>query len=155
MALDEKLLLLLDASHFLSQDGSILVTASYSGFRRQASGADYLSAKIPRMPCLRLRLQHWTPYSLRIDREWVWRTWDLPVAHEKTTSTVRVMFFDFSSAFITLWPRLQGDKLSAAQVDSQSSRLLLPRCRKERFYRSFHPAAIRSYTTIIGSSTWH
>lgn len=135
---------------FLSQDDRVLVATSCSSFRQQASGA-----KIPRMLCPWLNLQHWTPYSVCIDREWVWRTWDLPVAHEKTASTVRVMFFDFSSAFITVWTKLRGDKLSAAQVDSQSSRRLLPHCRKEDFPDPFTLQPLRPYNTIIGSSTGH
>ncbi|TWW59264.1 Catenin alpha-2 [Takifugu flavidus] len=36
---------------------------------------------------------------------------------EKTGSTVRIMFFDFSSAFNTIQPRLLGDKLQVAGVD--------------------------------------
>lgn len=60
-----------------------------------------------------------------------------------------------SSAFNTLQPRLRGDKLSAAQVDSQSSRLLLPHRRKEHFNTSFLPAAIRPYNTIISPAIWH
>uniref|UniRef100_A0A669DYS2 Reverse transcriptase domain-containing protein n=1 Tax=Oreochromis niloticus TaxID=8128 RepID=A0A669DYS2_ORENI len=33
-------------------------------------------------------------------------------------STVRVMFFDFSSAFNTIRPTVLGDKLTAMQVDA-------------------------------------
>ncbi|KAI3351326.1 hypothetical protein L3Q82_005871 [Scortum barcoo] len=36
---------------------------------------------------------------------------------EKAGSTVRIMFFDFSSAFNTIQPRLLGDKLQLAGVD--------------------------------------
>ncbi|TWW53320.1 hypothetical protein D4764_0013870 [Takifugu flavidus] len=36
---------------------------------------------------------------------------------EKAGSTVRIMFFDFSSAFNTIQPRLLGDKLEVAGVD--------------------------------------
>ncbi|TWW54442.1 Serine protease hepsin [Takifugu flavidus] len=36
---------------------------------------------------------------------------------EKAGSTVRIMFFDFSSAFNTIQPRLLGDKLQVAGVD--------------------------------------
>ncbi|KAI3369257.1 hypothetical protein L3Q82_007511 [Scortum barcoo] len=36
---------------------------------------------------------------------------------EKAGSTVRIMFFDFSSAFNTIQPRLLGDKLLLAGVD--------------------------------------
>ncbi|KAI3355629.1 hypothetical protein L3Q82_004178 [Scortum barcoo] len=45
---------------------------------------------------------HFTPPSL---------TW------KKAGSTVRIMFFDFSSAFNTIQPRLLGDKLQLAGVD--------------------------------------
>ncbi|KAI3367089.1 hypothetical protein L3Q82_008124 [Scortum barcoo] len=38
---------------------------------------------------------------------------------EKAGSTVRIMFFDFSSAFNTIQPRLLGDKLQLAGVDHQ------------------------------------
>ncbi len=37
---------------------------------------------------------------------------------DQPASTVRVMFFDFSSAFNTIHPALLGEKLTAMQVDS-------------------------------------
>ncbi|KAL6473956.1 hypothetical protein MHYP_G00175170 [Metynnis hypsauchen] len=37
---------------------------------------------------------------------------------DKPASTVRVMFFDFSSAFNTIWPALLGEKLTVMQVDA-------------------------------------
>ncbi|KAI3354750.1 hypothetical protein L3Q82_004523 [Scortum barcoo] len=39
---------------------------------------------------------------------------------EKAGSTVRIMFFDFSSSFNTIQPRLLGDKLQLAGVDITS-----------------------------------
>ncbi|KAL6471887.1 hypothetical protein MHYP_G00205370 [Metynnis hypsauchen] len=37
---------------------------------------------------------------------------------DKPASTVRVMFFDFSSAFNTIWPAPLGDNLTVMQVDA-------------------------------------
>ncbi|KAL6463079.1 hypothetical protein MHYP_G00274700 [Metynnis hypsauchen] len=45
---------------------------------------------------------------------------------DKPASTVRVMFFDFSSAFKPVWPALLGDKLTVMQVDAPSCPGLLP-----------------------------
>ncbi|TWW77917.1 SCAN domain-containing protein 3 [Takifugu flavidus] len=52
---------------------------------------------------------------------------------EKAGSTVRIMFFDFSSAFNTIQPRLLGDKLQVAGVDHHLTTWIL----SEGFERYF------------------
>ncbi|TWW54158.1 hypothetical protein D4764_0186390 [Takifugu flavidus] len=52
---------------------------------------------------------------------------------EKAGSTVRIMFFDFSSASNTIQPRLLGDKLQVAGVDHHLTTWIL----SEGFERYF------------------
>ncbi|TWW81279.1 hypothetical protein D4764_01G0010940 [Takifugu flavidus] len=57
---------------------------------------------------------------------------------EKAGSTVRIMFFDFSSAFNTIQPRLLGDKLEVAGVDHHLTTWILDYLtQRPQFVRKF------------------
>ncbi|TWW77924.1 hypothetical protein D4764_11G0000450 [Takifugu flavidus] len=71
--------------------------------------------------------------SIGVDDAVIYLLHTAPTHLEKAGSTVRIMFFDFSSAFNTIQPRLLGDKLQVAGVDHHLTTWIL----SEGFERYF------------------
>ncbi|KAI3353947.1 hypothetical protein L3Q82_005146 [Scortum barcoo] len=65
---------------------------------------------------------------------------------EKAGSTVRIMFFDFSSAFNTIQPRLLGDKLQLAGVDHHLTSWILD-------YLTHRPTKFSDDSAVVGLIT--
>ncbi|TWW54100.1 hypothetical protein D4764_0145670 [Takifugu flavidus] len=118
-------------------------TAQQGAQQLQAGGSDVSSDEDagethPRSPAPTGELLHgpvavaYQP-SIGVDDAVIYLLHTAPTHLEKAGSTVRIMFFDFSSAFSTIQPRLLGDKLQVAGVDHHLTTWIL----SEGFERYF------------------